>query len=387
MLVKPDKLPKRPNFSCGPCAKRPGWNIRDIEVNALLGRSHRSSECKKQLKLVTNLIKENLSLPKDYMVAILPASNTGAFEAALWSMLGPLPVDALAWESFGYGWVHDIKNQLSLSDVRVLEAKYGEISDLSKVRECSDICFTWNGTTSGVKIPNADWISDCRPGITFCDATSAIFSQEIAWEKLDVITFSWQKAMGGEGGHGVIILSPKAINRLENFFPDRPIPKVFRLGTKNLLNSGLFEGMTINTPSMLCVADALDSLLWIKEIGGWKGAHYRSQNNFKVLSDWYQKREWITNLVRIESIQSNTSVCLEIIDHKFLQYNDFHKWEFINKMTLLLEEHGAAFDIKGHRDGPPALRIWCGPTVETEDLECLLPWLDWAFHFVRENKF
>ena len=387
MLNKPDRLPKRPNFSCGPCAKRPGWNMREIEANALLGRSHRSSECKKQLKLVTDLIKENLSLPEDYMVAILPASNTGAFEAALWSMLGPLPVDALAWESFGYGWVNDIKNQLSLSDVRVLEAKYGEISDLSKVREGSDVCFTWNGTTSGVRIPNADWISDYRLGITFCDATSAIFSQEIAWEKLDVITFSWQKAMGGEGGHGVIILSPKAINRLENFSPDRPIPKVLRLGAKNLSNSGLFEGGTINTPSMLCVADALDSLLWIKEIGGWKGTYSRCQHNFKVLSDWYQKREWITNLVRLESIQSNTSVCLEIIDQKFLQFDDFHKWEFINKMTLLLEKQGAAFDIKGHRDGPPTLRIWCGPTVEKEDLECLLPWLDWAFQFVRANKF
>ena len=387
MLDKPDKLPKNPNFSCGPCAKRPGWNMKNIKDNALLGRSHRSSECKKQLGILIELFKENLEIPKDYVIAILPGSNTGAFETALWSMLGALPVDALTWESFGSGWVYDIKSELSLSDVKILKAKYGEIPDLSRVREGSDICFTWNGTTSGVKVPNADWISYHRPGITLCDATSAVFSQEIAWDKLDVITFSWQKAMGGEGGHGVLILSPKAITRLETFSPDRPIPKVFRLASNNLVNTGLFEGLTINTPSMLCVADALDSLLWIKKIGGWKATHKRAQNNFGVLSNWYKKREWIRNLVKRENIQSNTSVCLEINDKKFSAFDDIKKWKFINEMTCLLEEQGAAFDIKGHRDGPPVLRIWCGPTVEAEDLKCLMPWLDWAFHFVKQKYF
>ena len=387
MFDKPDQIPSRPNFSSGPCVKRPGWDIKKLGDIALLGRSHRSAECKRQLETVIELIKETLGLPSDYIVAIIPGSNTGAFETALWSMLGPLPVDALAWESFGSGWVYDIRDQLDLKDIRVLFARYGEISDLNSVRRESDICFTWNGTTSGVRIPNADWISEDRKGLTFCDATSAIFSQELKWDKLDVTTFSWQKAMGGEGGHGVLILSPKAINRLRNFVPDRPIPKIFKLVTEKGINLDLFEGKTINTPSMLCVADALDSLLWIKDLGGWKATNEKSFKNFRIVSDWYRERQWVTNLVKEEAIQSNSSVCLQITDDNFLTLTDLEKWEFINQMTTILEVHEAAFDIKGHRDAPPGLRIWCGPTVEPEDLKCLLPWLDWAFQHVKEKKF
>ncbi len=320
------------------------------------------------------------------MVAIVPGSNTGAFEMALWSMLGPLPIDVLTWESFGAGWVYDIKEQLSLTDVKVIPGRYGEISNLSAVREDSDICFTWNGTTSGVRVPNAGWISKNRKGLTFCDATSAIFAQELVWEKLDVTTFSWQKAMGGEGGHGVIILSPRAIKRLENFVPHRPIPKLFRLVTERGVNAGIFEGITINTPSMLCVADALDSLLWIKKLGGWRATHQRSLDNFRVVSDWYNDRNWITNLVEEKEIQSNSSVCLKIMDTDFSSLNDIEKWKFIDEMTFLLDQHNAAFDIKGHRDAPPSLRIWCGPTVELEDLQALLPWLDWVFYHVKATR-
>ncbi len=360
--------------------------MNSLYSNSLLGRSHRSAKCKEQLENIIELTKETLDLPNDYCVAITPGSNTGAFEAALWSMLGPLPVDALVWESFSSGWAYDIKEQLALTDIRILSARYGEISDLSGIRERSDICFVWNGTTSGVRVPNANWIGKDRMGITFCDATSAVFAQELDWEKLDVTTFSWQKAMGGEGGHGVLILSPKAINRLENFVPDRPIPKVFRIGTNGGLNRGLFEGKTINTPSMLCVVDALDSLSWIKGLGGWKATCDRTSKNFQIISDWYQKRNWVTNLVKRENIQSNSSVCLQIVDKQFLKLTDSEKWIFIDQMTSLLEKHEAAFDIKGHRDGPPGLRIWCGPTVELEDLKCLLPWLDWAFQHLKEKN-
>ena len=387
LIDKPDQLPSRPNFSSGPCVKRPGWNIGCLDNSALLGRSHRSAECQKQLEFVVELTKDTLAIPNDYLVAIVPGSNTGAFETALWSMLGPLPVDALTWESFGSGWVYDIEEQLALKDVRVLSAKYGDIPNLSSVRENSDICFTWNGTTSGVRVPNADWISENRIGMTFCDATSAIFAQELPWKKLDVTTFSWQKAMGGEGGHGVLVLSPKAISRLREFVPDRPIPKIFRLAKEKAINLALFQGKTINTPSMLCVADALDSLLWIKKLGGWKATCERSSNNFRIVSDWYSQRKWITNLVNRFDIQSNSSVCLQIVDSQFLELSDSEKWEFINEMTYILEQQEAAFDINSHRDAPPGLRIWCGPTVEAEDLRRLLPWLDWSFQYVKTKNF
>ncbi len=387
MLEKPNKTPNRPNFSCGPCVKRPGWTIKNLNTLDLLGRSHRSDICLKTLNKVINLTKETLDIPIDYKVAIVPGSNTGAFEMALWSMIGPLPVDALAWETFGSGWIYDLKDQLKIKDLRIHKADYSSIPNLSLISDKSDICFTWNGTTSGVKVPNADWISKNRKGITFCDATSAIYSQELDWNKIDVATFSWQKSMGGEGGHGILIISPKAIERLKNFKPDRPLPKLFRLLKDNEILDGIYEGKTINTPSMLCVADALDSLLWIKKLGGWKQTYKKSMENFKVLSDWYENREWVSNSVKDKSIQSNSSICLDINDKRFLKLDIQNKWIFIQEMCSILEQNNAAFDIKGHRDAPPGLRIWCGPTVEEDDLRALLPWLDWSFEIVRNDFF
>ena len=387
MLEKPNKLPNRPNFSCGPCVKRPGWTINNISTLDLLGRSHRSDICLKTLNEVISLTKETLDIPTDYKVAIVPGSNTGAFEMALWSMIGPLPVDALAWETFGSGWIYDLKDQLKIKDLRIHKADYSSIPNLSLVSDETDICFTWNGTTSGVKVPNADWISKNRKGITFCDATSAIYSQELDWNKIDVATFSWQKSMGGEGGHGILIISPKAIERLKNFKPNRPLPKLFRLLKDNEILDGIYEGKTINTPSMLCVADALDSLLWIKKLGGWKQTYKKSMGNFKVLSDWYENREWVSNSVKDKKIQSNSSICLEINDKRFLKLDIQKKWIFIQEMCSILEQNNAAFDIKGHRDAPPGLRIWCGPTVEEDDLRALLPWLDWSFEIVSNDFF
>ena len=387
MLEKPNKTPNRPNFSCGPCVKRPGWTIKNLNTLDLLGRSHRSDICLKTLNEVISLTKETLDIPTDYKVAIVPGSNTGAFEMALWSMIGPLPVDALAWETFGSGWIYDLKDQLKIKDLRIHKADYSSIPNLSLVSDETDICFTWNGTTSGVKVPNADWISKNRKGITFCDATSAIYSQELDWNKIDVATFSWQKSMGGEGGHGILIISPKAIERLKNFKPNRPLPKLFRLLKDNEILDGIYEGKTINTPSMLCVADALDSLLWIKKLGGWKQTYKKSMENFKVLSDWYENREWVSNSVKDKKIQSNSSICLEINDKRFLKLDIQKKWIFIQEMCSILEQNNAAFDIKGHRDAPPGLRIWCGPTVEEDDLRALLPWLDWSFEIVRNDFF
>ena len=387
MLEKPNKSPIRPNFSCGPCVKRPGWTINTLNTLDLLGRSHRSDICLKTLNEVISLTKETLDIPTDYKVAIVPGSNTGAFEMALWSMIGPLPVDALAWETFGSGWIYDLKDQLKIKDLRIHKADYSSIPNLSLVSDETDICFTWNGTTSGVKVPNADWISKNRKGITFCDATSAIYSQELDWNKIDVATFSWQKSMGGEGGHGILIISPKAIERLKNFKPNRPLPKLFRLLKDNEILDGIYEGKTINTPSMLCVADALDSLLWIKKLGGWKQTYKKSMGNFKVLSDWYENREWVSNSVKDKKIQSNSSICLEINDKRFLKLDIQKKWIFIQEMCSILEQNNAAFDIKGHRDAPPGLRIWCGPTVEEDDLRALLPWLDWSFEIVRNDFF
>ena len=387
MLEKPNKTPNRPNFSCGPCVKRPGWTVNSLNTLDLLGRSHRSDICLKTLNEVISLTKETLDIPTDYKVAIVPGSNTGAFEMALWSMIGPLPVDALAWETFGSGWIYDLKDQLKIKDLRIHKADYSSIPNLSLVSDETDICFTWNGTTSGVKVPNADWISKNRKGITFCDATSAIYSQELDWNKIDVATFSWQKSMGGEGGHGILIISPKAIERLKNFKPNRPLPKLFRLLKDNEILDGIYEGKTINTPSMLCVADALDSLLWIKKLGGWKQTYKKSMRNFKVLSDWYENREWVSNSVKDKKIQSNSSICLEINDKRFLKLDIQKKWIFIQEMCSILEQNNAAFDIKGHRDAPPGLRIWCGPTVEEDDLRALLPWLDWSFEIVRNDFF
>jgi phosphoserine aminotransferase len=316
---------------------------------------------------------------EDYRVGIVPASDTGAFEMAMWSMLGARPVDMLVWESFGQGWATDATKQLKLDDCRLLSAPYGALPDLAAVRPEADVCFTWNGTTSGARVPNADWIAADRAGLSFCDATSAAFAQDLDWGKLDVTTFSWQKAMGGEGGHGVLILSPRAVQRLESFTPDRPLPKIFRLTKGGKLIDGIFAGETINTPSMLAVADAIDALDWMEGIGGLAATRARADANFAALQGWVDRTDWLENLVADPTARSNTSVCLRIVDPGIAARDDAAQRDFVKRMTKLLETEGAGFDVAGYRDAPPGLRVWCGSTVETADIEALTPWLDWAF--------
>ncbi|MEO1539546.1 MAG: phosphoserine transaminase [Pseudomonadota bacterium] len=377
--TKPQALPARPEFSSGPCPKRPGYDIARVAALAHLGRSHRAAQPKAQIKEVIDLTARLLGVPEGYKVGIVPASDTGAYEMAMWSMLGARPVDMLVWESFGAGWATDATKQLQLDDCRVLKAGYGELPPLEEARAEADICFTWNGTTSGARVPNADWIADDRQGLTFCDATSAAFAQDLPWDKLDVTTFSWQKVMGGEAAHGVLILSPRAVERLESYTPDRPLPKIFRLTKGGKLIDGIFTGATINTPSMLAVADALDALLWIEGIGGAAGAQTRSTANADALQAWVDRTDWIENLVAIPSQRSNTSVCLRIVDPEIAALEDDAQKAFTKAMTKLLEAEGAAYDINGYRDAPAGLRIWCGTTVETADVDALTPWLDWAF--------
>ncbi|MEL6600597.1 MAG: phosphoserine transaminase [Pseudomonadota bacterium] len=377
--TKPQALPARPEFSSGPCPKRPGYDIARVAALAHLGRSHRAAQPKAQIKEVIDLTARLLGVPEGYKVGIVPASDTGAYEMAMWSMLGARPVDMLVWESFGAGWATDATKQLRLDDCRVLKAGYGELPPLEEARAEADICFTWNGTTSGARVPNADWIADDRQGLTFCDATSAAFAQDLPWDKLDVTTFSWQKVMGGEAAHGVLILSPRAVERLESYTPDRPLPKIFRLTKGGKLIDGIFTGATINTPSMLAVADALDALLWIEGIGGAAGAQTRSTANADALQAWVDRTDWIENLVAIPSQRSNTSVCLRIVDPEIAALEDDAQKAFTKAMTKLLEAEGAAYDINGYRDAPAGLRIWCGTTVETADVDALTPWLDWAF--------
>jgi len=385
---KPEVMPVRPEFSSGPCAKRPGWSIKKIETIMLLGRSHRAVEPKKQLKEVIELTKKIAKIPHDFKVAIVPASNTGAYEMAMWNMLGKNPVDVFAWESFGFGWATDATTELKLQQCRVMSAEYGLLPELDLVREDADICFAWNGTTSGVRVPNANWIPKERKGLVLCDATSAIFSQDLDWTKLDVTTFSWQKSLGSEAAHGMLVLSPNAVERLENFVPERPLPKIFRLTKNGKLVDGIFNGETINTPSMLCVADALDALRWVDEIGGINKTIERSDANFVILQSWLDNQQWIENLVSNELNRSNSSVCLKLIAAEFLEMDSNEQRSFIKKMVNLLETEGAAFDIEGHRDAPPGLRIWCGPTVEAQDISDLLPWLKWAFETVlARNEF
>ncbi len=376
---KPQVLPARPEFSSGPCPKRPGYSLDAVAAKAFLGRSHRAAEPKAQLKRVIDQMAALLEVPEGYRVGIVPASDTGAVEMALWSMLGPKPVDVLAWESFGAGWATDITKQLKLDDVRVLDAPYGELPNLDAVRPDADVIFTWNGTTSGARIPNADWIVADRAGLTICDATSAAFAQKLDWPKLDVTTFSWQKAMGGEGAHGVLILSPRAVERLETFTPDRPLPKIFRLTKGGKLIEGIFTGATINTPSMLAVADAEDSLEWIEGLGGLNATCARADANFAALQDWVDATDWIENLVPVAEQRSNTSVCLKITDPQIAALSDDEQKAFTKSMVKLLEAEAAAYDINGYRDAPAGLRIWCGATVDTADVQALLPWLDWAF--------
>lgn len=377
--LMPQVKPARPEFSSGPCPKRPGWSFDAVAKRAFLGRSHRAAAPKAQLKAVIEKMAAVLQIPSDYRVGIVPASDTGAVEMALWSMLGARAVDVLAWESFGAGWAGDIANQLKLEDVNKLSAAYGALPDLTSVRKEADVVFTWNGTTSGARVPNGDWIADDREGLTICDATSAAFAQDLPWNKLDVTTFSWQKAMGGEGAHGVIVLSPRAVERLENYAPPRPLPKIFRLTKGGKLIEGIFTGATINTPSMLAVADAEDALDWMAEIGGLDETRARADANFGALQAWVDASDWAENLVPIAAERSNTSVCLKIVDPTIASLDDSAQNTFVKAMVKALDAEAAAYDIGGYRDAPAGLRIWCGATVDTADIEALTPWLDWAF--------
>lgn len=377
-MEKPQQKPQNPNFSSGPCAKRPGWSL-DALSGAMLGRSHRAGPLKAKLKEVIELHRETLGIPADYKIGIVPASDTGAFEMAMWSMLGARGVDVFAWEAFSGDWLKDITGQLKLSDVRKFESPYGGLPDLSQADPVRDTVFVWNGTTSGVRVPNGNWISDKREGLTFCDATSAVFAYDMPWDKLDVTTWSWQKVLGGEAAHGMLVLSPRAVARLESYTPDRPLPKIFRMTAKGKLNEGIFEGATINTPSMLCVEDCLDALRWVKTIGGLNGAIARAQSNFEAVRTWVSKTNWIEFLSEKPEAASITSVCLKITDAWFTALGDDAQQNFIKDMTKLLEKDGAAYDIAGYRDAPAGLRIWCGATVETSDVKALLPWMDWAY--------
>jgi phosphoserine aminotransferase len=377
-VAKPGSKPNVPHFSSGPCAKRPGWTPENLK-DAALGRSHRAKVGKAKLKLAIDLTREVLEVPADYRIGIVPASDTGAVEMALWSLLGARPVTMIAWESFGEGWVTDVVKQLKLKDVTKLAAGYGEIPDLTKADKNSDIVFTWNGTTSGVRVPNADWIAADREGLTICDATSAAFAQKLDWAKLDVTTFSWQKALGSEGGHGMLILSPRAVARLESYTPAWPLPKIFRMTKGGKLNEGIFVGETINTPSMLALEDYLDALNWAKSIGGLKALMARADANTKVLTDWQAKTSWVDFLATDKSIRSNTSVCLKVVDPAITLLAADAQADFAKKLVALVEKEGAGYDLGAYRDAPPGLRIWCGATVETADVAALTHWLDWAF--------
>ena len=374
----PGMRPAVPHFSSGPCAKRPGWSLSAL-TDALLGRSHRSKIGKAKLKRAIDLTREILEVPADYRIGIVPASDTGAVEMALWSLLGARPVTMLAWESFGEGWVSDVAKELKLKDVTTLKAGYGELPDLAKVDPNSDVVFTWNGTTSGVRVPNADWIKADRQGLTICDATSACFAQALDCAKLDVVTFSWQKVLGGEAAHGMIILSPRAVARLESYKPPWPLPKIFRMTKGGKINEGIFVGETINTPSMLCVEDYLDTLVWAKSIGGLKALIARCDANAKVIADWVARTPWIDFLAKEPAMRSNTSVCLKVVDPAVLKLSADAQAAFVKNVAAALEKEGVAYDIDAYRDAPPGLRIWCGATVERADVEALTQWLDWAF--------
>ena len=378
MTNMPAQRPNCANFSSGPCAKRPGWTPEALK-DAPLGRSHRAKIGKAKLKLAIDLTREVLQVPANYRIGIVAGSDTGAVEMALWSMLGARGVDALAWESFGEGWVTDIVKQLQLKDARTLKAGYGEIVDLASVNFDNDVVFTWNGTTSGVRAPNGDWIPADRKGLTICDATSAAFAQRLPWDKLDVVTFSWQKALGGEAAHGVLILGPRAVERLESYTPAWPMPKLFRMTKGGKLIEGIFEGETINTPSMLCVEDYLDALNWAKSVGGLDGLVARADANTKVIADWAAKAGWIDFLAKNPAIRSNTSVCLKVVDPAIAALPADQQAAFAKTLASLLEKEKAAYDIGAYRDAPPGLRIWCGATVETADVAALTHWLDWAF--------
>ena len=382
--MKPGKRPENPSFSSGPCAKRPGWNLAALE-NACLGRSHRSTEGKARLTEVIERSKNLLGLPADYLVGIIGGSDTAAVEMALWNLLGARGVDVFAWESFSRGWADEIINQLGLEDTRVFEADYGSLPDLSQADPSRDVVFTWNGTTSGVRGPDGNWIAEDREGLSSCDATSAVFAMELPWDRLDVTTYSWQKVLGGEAQHGIIILSPRAIERLESYQPERPLPKLFRLKKNGKLISGIFEGSTINTPSLLCVEDALDGLKWVDSIGGAGGLAERSEKNLEAVSAWVDRSEWVDFLAADPATRSCTSICLKIVDPWFAAQGVEEQTSIEKRLVAMLAEEGAAWDIGSYAAAPPGLRIWGGGTVETSDLEALFPWLDWAFEETRNH--
>ncbi|MBX3512914.1 MAG: phosphoserine transaminase [Xanthobacteraceae bacterium] len=377
-MTQPAARPRVNQFSSGPCAKRPGWNLQNLE-KALVGRSHRSKPGKARLKYAIELTREVLGVPADYKIGIVPASDTGAVEMALWSLLGARGVEVLTWESFGEGWATDVVKQLKLKDAKITKAPYGELPDLAKVDFKNDVIFTWNGTTSGVRVPNADWIPADREGLTICDATSAAFAQNLDFPKLDVVTYSWQKVLGGEAAHGMLILSPRAVERLESHSPAWPMPKIFRMTKGGKLIGGIFEGETINTPSMLCVEDYVDALEWAKSVGSLKGLQARADKNFAVLANWVAKTPWIAFLAKNEAERSNTSVCFEVVDPAIKALPADAQNAFAKSLASILEKENVALDIGHYRDAPPGLRIWTGATIEASDLEALTPWLDWAF--------
>ncbi len=383
--MKPTQKPNRPFFSSGPCCKRPGWTL-DALQGVLAGRSHRAKNAKARIEEVIDRSKQILGLPPGYVCGIVPASDTGAVEMAMWSLLGPRGVEVLAWESFGEGWITDVVKQLKLPNTRALVADYGQIPDLASVNFDNDVVFTWNGTTSGAKVPNGDWIPDDRAGLAICDATSAVFAMDLPWTKLDVVTWSWQKVMGGEGAHGMIVLSPRAIARLESHVPAWPMPKIFRLVNKGKLMADVFEGATINTVSMLCVEDAVDGLRWADSIGGLLALKARSDANLAAIEAWVDKSDWAAFLVEDKAIRSNTSICLKIVDPWFTSLSPDEQAAGAKKIVSLVEKEGAGYDFGAYRDAPTGFRIWGGATVETSDIQLLLPWLDWAYAQLKSGS-
>lgn len=383
-MQQPSQKPQNPQFSCGPCTKHPGWNLSSLD-NAWLGRSHRAGGGKEKLKEVIDRHVELLGLPEGYRCAIVPASDTGAVEMAMWNLLGERGVDVAGWESFGLDWVKDATEQLKLEDLRIFEAPYGHLPDLSQIDTDRDVVFTWNGTTSGVRVPNADWIKDDRKGLTICDATSAVFAYDMPWEKLDVVTWSWQKVLGSEAAHGMLILSPRAVERLENFTPDRPLPKIFRLTKKGKLIEGAFKGATLNTPSMLAAEDCIQALKWVKSIGGVKETIRRSEESFKAIAEWVEKTEWAEFLAEDPATLSYTSICIKIVDPWFTAKSDDDRSAFVKEMVKELEKENVAYDINGYRAAPPGIRIWAGATVEPSDMALLMPWLNWAYSTAKAS--
>ena len=380
--LRPNVRPANPCFSSGPCAKRPGWSVKALE-NACIGRSHRSKPGKAKLAEVISRTRTVLGVPDDYRIGIVPASDTGAVEMAMWSILGQRGVDVLAWESFGQGWVTDIVKQLQIADVRVLKAEYGKLPDLAQVNGERDVVFTWNGTTSGVRVPDDTWIAADRNGLTICDATSAAFAMDLPWDKLDVTTYSWQKVLGGEGQHGMLILSPRAVERLESYTPQWPLPKIFRLTKGGKLIEGVFKGETINTPSMLATEDVLDALIWAESVGGLNALIGRATANFRAIETWVEATDWVDFLAEEPDERSSTSVCLKVVDPWFQALDGRDQAAAAKRVAALLDAEGTAYDIGAYRDAPPGLRIWAGATVETTDLDALFPWLDWAYASVK----